>query len=131
MAKQLLHRPNVVAALEQMRGKAVAQSVRPDRFADARSARGRADGLLDHRFVQMMPPPDARPRVHRYFRGGEHPLPSPLDGGLRVLAVERVRQGDPAEPRWQATALQSGGCLRRDGYRRVAGCADAGGYCRA
>ena len=62
MAHEFLDRANVIAALQEMRGEAVAQRVRTDRLRDGRSA-GRASDLALHGgFVQVVAPDDAQLR---------------------------------------------------------------------
>ena len=56
MAQKLLHDAEVGAALQQMRGKAVAQGVRANAFVDIRAPRGALDGLLEPGFQDVVAP---------------------------------------------------------------------------
>ena len=97
MAKQLLDRANVVAGLEQMGGKAVAQRVGRDRLGQAGLLRCRAHGLLDHAFVQVK----AIERAHVALwifgqsRRGKDKLPSPFLFGIGILRSQRIGQRRP------------------------------------
>jgi hypothetical protein len=54
------------------------------------------DGLLQDRFVQMVPPTLTRRRIHVGARRREQPVPSQLAPGVRILPHQRIRQRNPA-----------------------------------
>lgn len=64
VAKQFLHRADVAARLQQMRGEAVPQGMWSHPLANVRRYRAAPDGLLKGGVLHMMPPSDARTRVN-------------------------------------------------------------------
>ncbi len=58
--EQLLDRANVIARFQQMRGEAMPQRVRPNRFRDSNASSRFANGSLGHRLVEVMPAPLAQ-----------------------------------------------------------------------
>ena len=63
--EELLHRPDVVAVYQQVRGEGVAQSVAGRQLHQPRRTGGVVEGLLEGSVVQMMPPALSRPRIPR------------------------------------------------------------------
>ena len=96
VAEQLLDRADVVTVLEQMGRERVPESVASGGLRDPRAQDGFPHRALQDRLVQVMPPPLPGLGVYVDARGGEHPLPSPLATGVRILAPECVRQRHPA-----------------------------------
>ena len=56
MAEEILHRADVGAGLQQMRGKTVTKTMRGHAFVQARGASRRSDGVLKGRVQDMMAP---------------------------------------------------------------------------
>src|SRR5213594_3388770 len=100
MPEQLLDGPDVVAVLQQVRGKGMPERVTARVLEDAglaqRALDGTLDGTLDDRFVQVMAAPLAGEAIHVVSGRREHPLPADLASGDRVLSRQRVAHGDPA-----------------------------------
>ncbi len=96
--EQLLHRANVIARFQQMRGEAMPQRVRPNRFRDSNASSRFANGSLGHGLVQVMPAPLSRARVSRDGRGGKDPLPTLFAVRVWVFARQGIGKGDPSEP---------------------------------
>jgi len=96
VAQQLLDGSDVVMAVQPVRRERVPQGVRAGPIGEPGVADGVLDGALDHGFVQVMSGTVARgwPDVRASRR--EHPLPSPVPAGVRVLALQRAGQLDPA-----------------------------------
>ena len=83
--QQFLHRPDVVAVLQQMGCERMTKSV-GGQALDQPSPMGRlVDRLLNH-CVQMVTMPDARLSVQVVGRSGEYPLPASLVAGIWVLS---------------------------------------------
>src|SRR2546421_8576961 len=97
MPEQLLHGPDVVAALEQMGRKRVPQRVAADRLDDAREARRALDNPRQRIRMNVVPPNNAAFGVGGPIAGWEYELPSPFEARARVLAGERMRQPCLAE----------------------------------
>jgi len=97
VAKEFLDRADVVTILEQVNRERMPQRVVGRGPRKSGADRGFTDGSLEHGFVRVVPaPPPALPidvEAHRR----KDPLPAPLEGGARVLAIERQRQLDAAE----------------------------------
>jgi len=54
MAQQFLHRADIVARLQQVRGKGMAQHVAIDAFVNTGLAGGPVNGLLQRAFMNMV-----------------------------------------------------------------------------
>ena len=112
MAEQLLHRSNVVARLQQMGGKRVAQHMRAHRLGDLRSPRSLPNRPLHRLGVHMVAPLHrlARTRIgariHRPHRRRKHVLPRPAAVGVRVLHRQCMGQIHPPQPRLQVFFMQ-------------------------
>src|SRR5207245_11738179 len=96
MPEQLLDGPDVVAVLQQVRGKGMPERVTARVLEDAGLAQRALDGTLDDRFVQVMAAPLAGEAIHVVSGRREHPLAADLASGARGLARERGGPGDPA-----------------------------------
>src|SRR5690606_18180365 len=92
VAEQLLHRADVVAGFEKMRGEGVAQRVAGRRLDDAGPVAGELDCALQGRLVDVMSAPAASARVRRLASGREDVLPPQVTAGVRVLASQGMRQ---------------------------------------
>src|SRR4029079_15323824 len=92
--EQLLHRPNVVAVLEQMCGERMPERMWTCSLGDASVARRVGDGFLDDRLMQVKPCRWSPSRISTNPRGGKHDLPSPFGSGVGVLAVQCEWQHD-------------------------------------
>jgi len=77
VAEQVLHRPNIVAAFEEVGGETVAEGVAADAFADVRLEGGASDRLLKSTGAGMMPGGLPAAGVDRGAAGGEDELPDP------------------------------------------------------
>jgi len=87
VAEQLLHRPNVVARLQQVRRERMTQYVRRARLDDLGPAGGACDRLLNRCLVHVMAPRQPAARVDRLRRTRENPLPAPGDRRHLLLAL--------------------------------------------
>ena len=97
MTEQLLHRADVVAALDQRRREAVSKYVGRHALRDPRPHCRVAHVALDRRLEQMMPPDPPRARTRRQPIRRKHPLPARLEPRPRILPRQRIRQLDLAE----------------------------------
>lgn len=92
----------VVAVLEQVGGKAMAKSMRGNRFIDFGNAGSLAHGTLEDSFIDMVAEftcrarGDGGARIAGALGCREDVLPGPFLGGARVFAVERKRQRNAA-----------------------------------
>ena len=77
MAEQVLHRPNIVAAFEEVGGETVAEGVATDAFADVRLEGGASDRLLKSAGAGMVSSGLPAARVEGGAAGGEDELPDP------------------------------------------------------
>jgi hypothetical protein len=82
---EFLHRPDIVTALEQVRGKTV-----PERVAGSPSIDPGPQHCLLHLplhrvLVDVVPAPDPRARIHAQTRRREHVLPQPLERRAGIL----------------------------------------------
>ncbi len=107
VAQQFLDRADVLASLQQMRGKRMAQRVACGGFEDARALPRRLDRALQPRLVHVMATLRAVARVHAARRRGKHVLPAPLRRSARKLARQRVRHPGPAEAGRQIPLVDS------------------------
>jgi hypothetical protein len=65
VAQEFLHRPDIIALLEQMRRKAVPQRVTTHAFGEPCRTTGPTDGSLQPTVMRVMAADDPRPRVFR------------------------------------------------------------------
>jgi hypothetical protein len=94
MTEQFLHRPDVVAVLEQMRREAVTKRVATRVLRETSTPNGFGHRFLDDRFVRVKPRGWTPFRIPTDPRRRKHELPAPLCRRARVLAIERERQHD-------------------------------------
>ena len=92
MAKKFLDRADIVAVLEEVRGKGMAEGVAGRTFRDARLPNGAGDRPLDRRLVEMVATHLTGGSVAIALAGREDILPPPVAGGLGILPRERSRQ---------------------------------------
>jgi len=126
VTEQLLHRPNVVAVLEQVRREAMTDRVRPGVLRDPRPANRRGDCFLHRRFMQVEPRRRPPFRIRADRRGGEHELPSPFRRRVRIFSLQGIRQHDPPESVLEIGRMQAANLCkmlpkrinRRSGQRR-------------
>ena len=78
MTQQLLDGADVRAPLQEMRRKAVPETVRADDLGQSHPARRHLDRLVDHRRVHVKPPHHAAARVGGHVSRREH---RPSSGG--------------------------------------------------
>jgi len=95
MTQQLLDGPDVVAVFEQM-GGVMSQRVATGWLRDSSFQHRRANGLLQHGFLQMVPSVSTRHRIQVEAGSRKNPLPAPLPGGARILALDGLRELDAA-----------------------------------
>lgn len=117
MAEELLHRPDVVAALEEVRREGVTERVAPRRLRDPSADHRHPDDALEGRLVEVMPPALAGLRVPVGAGRREHPLPPPILPRVRILAVEGVRQLDPPCSARQVALVLPADVLEMGGQR--------------
>lgn len=90
MAEQFLYGSYVVAALQQMRGKRMPETVSGGPCTDLGPASRLRDFARNRSFVQMMPTTPSGSRVDRNRIRGKQPLPAPIGARRR------------SESRWKA-----------------------------
>jgi hypothetical protein len=96
VAKKLLDGADIVALLQQVGGKRVTEGVARRRLGDPGGTDRILHRPLEHGFVEVAAAPLAGHGLYVETRGGEGPLPAPFAAGVRVLALERTGQFDPA-----------------------------------
>jgi hypothetical protein len=97
MAEQFLNRSNIVAVLEQMRRKGVAERVAADPFRNPSPADRGRDRALHDRFVQMISGRWSESQVSANSRRGKHELPAPVGCRIGILPFECRRKSHAAE----------------------------------
>jgi len=90
LPQQFLHRADVGARLQQVRGKTVAQGVHRHRFDDLRRSTGQLNGTLHTFFIEVMAPFNTRSRVNRKPGRWKHPKPAPALAKVRVFHRQRI-----------------------------------------
>jgi transposase-like protein len=73
----------------------------------SRHLRRRSESLLKHRFVKMVPIPQAGARMTILSRCGKGPLPRPLARSVRILRRQRARQLDVPRAIFEVTLVLS------------------------
>ena len=111
VAKQRLNRADVIAVLEKMRRKGVAEDMacHPPRYACGRG--GDRDRLLHGRLVDVPPPPPARHRVDAQVGRCEQVLPREALRGAGRLPLEGERQLDPALTGLDVRSVPNAACF--------------------
>ena len=110
--KEFLHRPDVVALLQQMRGKTVSEGMATDAFVEPHRTPCLTHSLLQTTLARMMPPGDPGPRVFRQAVGRQDVWPDPPPAGMRRLAFQRERSIDWANPGATSCACMHWTCER-------------------
>lgn len=85
--QQFLHGAEVIAVFEQRSGKGMAQGMTTHGFDNASVPRGRADGAVQHRLVQVMTPSVAGAWIDGNLPGGKHLLPAPFLGRIGIFPM--------------------------------------------
>ena len=85
VAKQFLNSTNVVAILQEMGGKGVAEGVGGNRFGYFRKAGGLLNSSLQIGLIQMVAPFDTADRINREHRRRKDILPGKFTVGVQVL----------------------------------------------
>src|SRR5688572_543255 len=94
MAQELLHRPDVVAILHQVRREGVAKGVAGRALRDPGGEDGFLHRPLKRGLVQVVAIPQAAVEVACRAHRREHELPRPLARRARVLPTQRAWKGD-------------------------------------
>ena len=94
--EEFLDRPDVVALLQQMRGKTVSEGMATDAFVEPHRTPCLTHSLLQSTLARMMAADDPCPWVFRQTVGGKDILPDPEPAGMRILAFQRERSIDRA-----------------------------------
>ena len=94
VSQQFLDGPGVVALLQQVNGKGVAERVAGCGLREASLLHRCLDCLLEDGLVKVVPPLGTGARVKVKLRGRKNPLPAPVLRRVRVLPAQRIRQGN-------------------------------------
>ena len=97
MAEQFLNRTDVIPIFEQMSCKRMPERVRSGWLCYPGLTHGLFHGLLQDRFVQVMPAFLSCCFVYVMSSCRKNPLPSPLFPRIGVFALEGVGQNDSAQ----------------------------------
>ena len=84
VAPQFLHRADVVAGGQQVRGEGMTKRMAGDRLRQTGLVSGLRDGLLDERFVDVVPSLLASPGIPPAMLLWRHELPVPLATRIRL-----------------------------------------------
>jgi len=118
VTQRFLHRANVLAGLQQMRREAVPQCVARRRLGHAGAPHGGPDRTLQHGFVQVMTAFDAAARIDAAHARWKYVLPHPFTRGVRILAIQCMRQPHGAEAGRKITLVQAT-CMRKLSLQRI------------
>jgi hypothetical protein len=88
MPQQLLHCPNIIARLEQMRCERVSERMAVNPLTDIGPSGGGPDCLLQRGFVNVVPANSATTRISGQPGRSEYVLPLPFPSGIRKLACQ-------------------------------------------
>lgn len=94
VAEEFLHGADVVAFLQQLGGKGVAEGMGRYGFFDAGLFGGVVDGALQGRRVDVVAADNAGQRVGGALAGGEDELPGPFPRGAAVFFAEGIGEDD-------------------------------------
>jgi hypothetical protein len=89
--EEFLDRPDVVALLQQMRGKTVSEGVTTAAFVEPHRTPCLAHSLLQTTLTRVMAADDPRPWVFRQTVGGKDILPDPEPDGIAHLIKKFLR----------------------------------------
>jgi hypothetical protein len=98
VAQQCLHRPDLVALLEQMRRNVMPKGMTTDAFGEPCRTTGRANGPVQPTFMGVMSADDPRPGVFQQLVGGKHVWPQPQAAGTGVCSFHGKRYIDGPIP---------------------------------
>lgn len=98
VAQEFLHRPDIIALLEEVGRKAMPQGVTTDALGEPCRMTGPTDGPLQPTLMGVMAADDPRPRLFRQTVGGKDVLPDPEPAGTGVFAFQRKWSGDWGDP---------------------------------
>jgi hypothetical protein len=107
MPQQLLHRADVIPALQQVCGERMPEDMTAHPLRHACPTRSLRDGSLHDGLVQVIPRRWAESRIAADTPGRKHELPSPLGRRVWVLPTERVGHHDSPESRCEIPMMQS------------------------
>jgi hypothetical protein len=91
VAQQCLHRPDIVALLEQIRRSAMPKGITADAFGELYRTTCLAHSLWHTTLTGMMPVDSFQAEVSRQLVRGNHVLSNPESAGLWVFSVQRKR----------------------------------------
>src|SRR5665647_2730538 len=126
VAEQLLDGADVVAGLEQMRRKGVAESVAGGVLGYAGALHGVFDGALDGRRVDVVAALLIGATVGPATLLREDPLPAPLGRGGGVLALEGCGELDPSPAVGEVSLVDRPGVTDLVAERRLEGARERG-----
>ena len=92
VAEEFLHRADIRAAFQQVRGETVAERMWTHSLRQPRRQGRFLDRALQRLFVPVVASAQAAAGIERVAPGGEHPLPRPLESGPGVLCPQGMRQ---------------------------------------
>jgi hypothetical protein len=110
VAQEFLHRPDIIALLEQVRRTAVPQGVTTGACGEPSRTTSRTDGPWPPTLMGVMAADDPRLRVFRQSSGGKGIWPAPEAAGTGVLALQGTWSGDwgaPVSGIWRREALDA------------------------
>ncbi len=94
VTEEFLNSADVVSGHQEVRGERVSEGVAACSLCESCISCGLFDGFLDHRFVEVVASDGIGSGVGAAGTGREDILPSPIDGGVWVLAFEGGRHVD-------------------------------------
>ena len=98
VSEQFLHRTDVVATLQQVRGKTMPECVAAGGLGNPGGANGVFHGVLQIFLRHMMPALFAAARIDRKLISRKSILPDPFACGIWIFAVQGGGQKDRAAP---------------------------------
>ena len=111
VAEQLLDSADVVAAFEEMGGKAVAEGMRGDRLVHLCPTGCLFDSFLQAGLAQVMALPDPADRIERDVGCGKDILPGKLTGGIGIFPFKGIGEIDGAQSPDQILVMQGSDLL--------------------
>ena len=108
VAQPCVHRPDLVALLEQMRRNAVPNGLTTEACGEPHRTTGPAHGPLQPTCMGVMPADDSYTGVFRQLVGGKHVWRQPKAAGTGVCSCQGERSQDGAIPFgdiWRMDAL--------------------------
>ncbi|MEY2843032.1 MAG: hypothetical protein RI920_1069, partial [Pseudomonadota bacterium] len=95
MTQEFLHGADVIARLQQVRGKGMAQGMRRGLLTEPGQLNRLAKRPLKSHILHMVAPLDTRARTHAEPIRRKHPLPTPGLSVARVLGSQRMGHPHP------------------------------------